>query len=87
MHVISTWSAPSAVYHSEKLDPTTLVIAKSTRIELVKLLEDGLRHLTGIDLGGQITSLNVFGAKVCYYTACFLLYLLMGTLTFMGVIG
>lgn len=59
MHVLSTWNVPSAVYHSARLGKQALVIAKSNRIEVVKLAEDGLRHICGIDLWGQITSLNV----------------------------
>ena len=71
MHVLSTWNVPSAVYHSAKLGPTTLVIAKSNRIEVVRLADDGLRHICGVDLWGQITSLNVLnndgGADVRVY--------------------
>lgn len=64
MHVLSTWNAPSAVYFSAKLGPTTLVIAKAARIEVVRLLDDGLRHVCGVDLWGQITSLNTLDNDV-----------------------
>jgi hypothetical protein len=59
MHVLSTWSAPSAVYFSEKLDPVTLILAKSSRVEVIKLLEDGIRHMSGIDVWGQTKSLCI----------------------------
>lgn len=65
MHVISTWSAPSAVYFSSKLGETVLVLARASRVEVVRLLEDGINHICGIDLWGKITSLNVLNESVC----------------------
>lgn len=65
MHVLSTWSVPSAVYFSAMLGETVLVLARASRIEVVRLLEDGLSHVCGTDLWGQITSLRVLNEHVC----------------------
>lgn len=65
MRVLSTWNEPSAVYFSAKLGATVLVLARASRIEIVRLLEDGLSHVCGTDLWGQITSLSVLNESVC----------------------
>jgi hypothetical protein len=68
MHVLSTWNVPSAVHFSAKLGSTVLVLARASRIEIVRLLEDGLSYMCGTDLWGQITSLRVLNESVCRTT-------------------
>lgn len=64
MHVLNTWNPPSAVYFSVKMGDEYLVLARAARIEVVQLSEEGLRHLAGVDVWGQVTSLNVLGDGV-----------------------
>lgn len=65
MHVLSTWNAPSLVICSSKLGEKYLVLARATKVEVVELTEQGLRHVAAIDLWGLVTSLNVLKDDVC----------------------